>query len=183
MYSQSGELAASQSSRSLALRGAMSWAAGRCMACATSGATIAGGLGGGGSKRLDHTASPLARPRRTVSELRVMKLPAHAFREYDIRGVRSTLPFSRWLLARPEFVEARFHTNVLDELLQQRAGEPFGDLDPSIEEVAALVACLVEASATLAGSATSKVVRERERDMPAMERSWKTLARKEGLRR
>ena len=103
--------------------------------------------------------------------------------EYDIRGVRSTLPFSRWLLARPEFVEARFHTNVLDELLQQRAGEPFGDLDPSIEEVAALVACLVEASATLAGSATSKVVRERERDMPAMERSWKTLARKEGLRR
>jgi acetyl-CoA carboxylase biotin carboxylase subunit len=101
--------------------------------------------------------------------------------EYDIRGVRSTLPFSRWLLARPEFVEARFHTNVLDELLQQRAGEPFGDLDPSIEEVAALVACLVEASATPAGSATSKGVRER--DTPSMERSWKALARKEGLRR
>ena len=101
--------------------------------------------------------------------------------EYDIRGVRSTLPFSRWLLARPEFVEARFHTNVLDELLQQRAGEPFGGLDPSIEEVAALVACLLEASATLAGSATSNGVRER--DTPSMERSWKALARKEGLRR
>jgi hypothetical protein len=65
--------------------------------------------------------------------------------------------------------------------LQQRAGEPFGDLDPSIEEVAALAACLVEASATLAGSATSKVVREK--DTPSMERSWKALARKEGLRR
>jgi acetyl/propionyl-CoA carboxylase alpha subunit len=113
-----------------------------------------------------------------------------ALDEYDIRGVRSTLPFSRWLLARPEFVEARFHTNVLDELLQQRAGEPFGDLDPSIEEVAALAACLVEASAANAPSQASNELRGRrspssadQRDMPSFERSWKALARKEGLRR
>ena len=49
-------------------------------------------------------------------------------------------------MARPEFVEARFHTSYLDELLQQRAGEPFSELDPSLEEVAAIAACLVEAS-------------------------------------
>jgi len=109
-----------------------------------------------------------------------------ALDEYDIRGVRSTLPFSRWLLARPEFIEARFHTNVLDELLQQRAGEPFGDLDPSIEEVAALAACLVEASAA---TSASNEVRGRlapsgvdQHDTRSVERSWKAVARKEGLR-
>ena len=113
-----------------------------------------------------------------------------ALDEYDIRGVRSTLAFSRWLLARPEFVEARFHTNVLDELLQQRAGEPFGDVDPSIEEVAALAACLVEASAATAGPAASKELTGRSsgsgldrRDTSSIERSWKALARNEGLRR
>ena len=112
-----------------------------------------------------------------------------ALDEYDISGVRSTLPFSRWLLARPEFAEARFHTNALDELLQQRAGEPFGGLDPSIEEVAAVAACLVEASAAAVGLPASNEVRGRQSasgrnrlDAPSMERDWKALARKEGLR-
>ena len=113
-----------------------------------------------------------------------------ALDEYDIRGVRSTLPFSRWLLARREFVEARFHTNVLDELLQQRAGEPFGDFDPSLEEVAALAACLVEASAAAVASAASNQLGATpsrggrpQRETLGMERSWKALARKESLRR
>jgi len=112
-----------------------------------------------------------------------------ALDEYDISGVRSTLPFSRWLLARPEFAEARFHTNALDELLQQRAGEPFGGLDPSIEEVAAIAACLVEASAATTGLPASNEVRGRQwasggnlSAAPSTERSWKALARKEGLR-
>ena len=102
-----------------------------------------------------------------------------ALAEYDIRGVRSTLPFSRWLLARPEFVEARFHTNFLDELLQQRAGEPFSDLDPSLEEVAALAATLVEASAAAVASSASNELRG---NTLSIERSWKARARKEGLR-
>jgi hypothetical protein len=77
----------------------------------------------------------------------------------------------------------------LDELLQQRAGEPFGGLDPSIEEVAALAACLVEASAAAVGLPASNEVRGRQSASgrnrsaaPAIERSWKGLARKEGLR-
>jgi acetyl-CoA carboxylase biotin carboxylase subunit len=111
-----------------------------------------------------------------------------ALHEYDIRGVQSTLPFSRWLLARPEFIEARFHTNVLDELLQQRAGAPFGDLDPSVEEVAALAVSLVEASATAGSNANDEARRStgggrHRQDGSAIERSWKALARQEGLRR
>jgi acetyl/propionyl-CoA carboxylase alpha subunit len=112
-----------------------------------------------------------------------------ALGEYEIRGVRSTLPFSRWLLARPEFIEARFHTRYLDGLLQQRSGEPFGGPDPSLEEVAAIAACLVEASSDGRGSADRPVVT----DAPAgryvvagagrpMARSWKARARQESLR-
>ena len=106
-----------------------------------------------------------------------------ALEEYEIRGVRSSLPFSRWLLARREFVEAEFHTGFLDELLQQRAGEPFEEADPSLEEVAAVAACVVEASrepATVSeGTSAWDGVRPQ---VPTMGRSWKARARQESLR-
>jgi acetyl-CoA carboxylase biotin carboxylase subunit len=114
-----------------------------------------------------------------------------ALSEYEIRGVRSTLSFSRWLLARREFAEARFHTAFLDELLQERGGEPFGELDPSLEEVAAVAACLAQASVqlTAAGGARqsgmsieSPSVAERDGDVISAERSWKVQARRESLR-
>jgi acetyl/propionyl-CoA carboxylase alpha subunit len=110
-----------------------------------------------------------------------------ALREYEIGGVRSTLPFSRWLLARPEFVEARFHTGFLDELLQQRAGEPFGEADSSLEEVAAVAACLAEASASSSAKSASHTVhvspaREADWSGLVLGRSWKARARKENLR-
>jgi acetyl-CoA carboxylase biotin carboxylase subunit len=116
-----------------------------------------------------------------------------ALEEYEIVGVRSSLPFSRWLLARPEFADARFHTGFLDELLQQRAGERFEAPDPSLEEVAAIAACLVEASAF-----GFSVQEQQDRGggidglfagnnnhgrATSPERSWKALARREGLRK
>jgi acetyl/propionyl-CoA carboxylase alpha subunit len=107
-----------------------------------------------------------------------------ALSEYEIRGVRSTLAFARWLLARPEFVEARFHTGYLDELLQQRSGRSFGDPDPSLEEVAALAACLAEATKETAALQTG-VMSSSPREYPEVarsERSWKGRARRESLR-
>jgi len=115
-----------------------------------------------------------------------------ALEEYEIVGVRSSLPFSRWLLARPQFAEARFHTGFLDELLQQRAGEPFEAPDPSLEEVAVVAACLVEASSfgfpaqepRDLGVAIDGLPDRKNHDGRAAlpERSWKALARREGLR-
>jgi len=107
-----------------------------------------------------------------------------ALDEYEIQGVRSSLPFSRWLLGRPEFLEARFHTSFLDELLQQRAGEPFEELDPSLEEVAAVAACLVEASARAGGHVAEGVSAVDRRPAPTSfeGRSWKARARRESLR-
>jgi acetyl/propionyl-CoA carboxylase alpha subunit len=107
-----------------------------------------------------------------------------ALAEYEIQGVRSTLAFSRWLLARPEFAEARFHTGYLDELLQQRAGEPFDELDPSLEEVAALAACLAEAANNTVERTTSSAAGV-SREYPEVSRaggSWKARARRERLR-
>ena len=115
-----------------------------------------------------------------------------ALSEYEIQGLRSTIPFSQWLLARPEFIEARFHTSYLDEVLQQRAGEPFSELDPSLEEVAAIAAGLVEASLpAFAGGgadAPSRVISgvsgpdRHHLDATSLERSWKARARRESLR-
>jgi acetyl-CoA carboxylase biotin carboxylase subunit len=119
-----------------------------------------------------------------------------ALAEYEIQGVRSTLVFSRWLLARPEFAAARFHTGYLDELLQQRRGEPFGDVDPSLEEVAAVAACLAETARDMPDRFASQIgLRESGLPMsvaagPLREypegadtvRSWKGKARMESLR-
>ena len=105
-----------------------------------------------------------------------------ALDEYEVRGIRTSLPFFKWLLARPEFAEARFHTAFLDELLQQRAGEPFGAVDPSLEEVAAVAACVVEASRPAQVAAEpSRTVRDARRP-DSVVRGWKARARLEGLR-
>jgi acetyl-CoA carboxylase biotin carboxylase subunit len=119
-----------------------------------------------------------------------------ALAEYEIQGVRSTLVFSRWLLARPEFAEARFHTGYLDELLQQRAGGLFDQADPSLEEVAAVAACVAEtardmpdrfASQTwqmdsgLPMSVATAPLREHPRGTDTV-RGWKGQARRESLR-
>jgi acetyl-CoA carboxylase biotin carboxylase subunit len=67
---------------------------------------------------------------------------ARALREYEVRGIRTTVPFFRWMLAQPAFLSATFHTGYLDEVLQQRQGEPFEIPDEDVEEVAAIAAAL-----------------------------------------
>ncbi|MBI2189820.1 MAG: acetyl-CoA carboxylase biotin carboxylase subunit [Acidobacteria bacterium] len=65
-----------------------------------------------------------------------------ALREYDIRGIRTTIPFFRWMLDEPAFQAGAFHTATLDELLQQRQGAPFSTPDEDDQEVAAIAAAL-----------------------------------------
>jgi acetyl-CoA carboxylase biotin carboxylase subunit len=94
-----------------------------------------------------------------------------ALEEYQVVGIRTSIPFFRWMLREPAFTSAAFHTGYLDELLQQRAGEPFSAWDPSLEEVAAIAAAL-------------HVVERAERplDGTVPVRAWKQQARVEGLR-
>lgn len=79
-----------------------------------------------------------------------------ALREYEILGIQTTVPFFRWLLDQPAFETAAFHTGYLDEVLQQRQGEPFLAADMEEEDAAAIVAALHMASRLGSGpSATS----------------------------
>ena len=65
-----------------------------------------------------------------------------ALREYEVLGIRTTVPFFTWLLRQPAFAEGAFHTGYLDELLHERQGRPFSEHDVSLEEVAAMALAL-----------------------------------------
>ena len=65
-----------------------------------------------------------------------------ALDEYLVTGIKTTIPFFRWLLAQPEFVGGRFHTTYLDDVLKARNGRPFVEPTPRVEEIAAIAAAL-----------------------------------------
>jgi acetyl-CoA carboxylase biotin carboxylase subunit len=71
-----------------------------------------------------------------------------ALAEYDLRGIRTTVPFFRWLLDQPLFLDAAFHTEFLDALLQQRGRTRFSEPEPSLQEVALVAAAIHVARGT-----------------------------------
>jgi acetyl-CoA carboxylase, biotin carboxylase subunit len=96
-----------------------------------------------------------------------------ALGEYDIRGIRTTVPFFRWLLDQPVFADAAFHTDFLDELLQQRRGKSFSEAESSLREVALIAAALYASHAeTRQGTASNAA--------PAS--AWTRQAKVESLR-
>ena len=113
-----------------------------------------------------------------------------ALREYEVRGIRTSVEFFRWMLRQPAFVEADFHTEMLDELLQQRRGTPFAERDPSLEEVALVTAAIFAVSGRCdpPGRHAGPVVTASAQDFGGSDRpgsrrrGWKTQARLDGLR-
>jgi len=116
-----------------------------------------------------------------------------ALQEYEVRGIRTTIPFFTWMLQQPVFGEAACHTGYLDELLQQRRGAPFLTAEASLEEVAAVaMACVAgfrlkpEAAADWGEHAghqwppASAGRSPESADRPSS--AWKSLARVEGVR-
>ncbi|MFB3853481.1 MAG: acetyl/propionyl/methylcrotonyl-CoA carboxylase subunit alpha [Vicinamibacterales bacterium] len=97
---------------------------------------------------------------------------ARALGEYEVRGIKTSIPFFRWLLGEADFREGRFDTNYLDRALNARAGKPFLDVSPDCEKIAA-IATAIHAS-TRAGAAAN-------RDRVAPPSAWKAQARREAL--
>jgi acetyl-CoA carboxylase, biotin carboxylase subunit len=98
-----------------------------------------------------------------------------ALEEYLVTGIKTTLPFFSWLLVQPEFIQGRFHTSYLDDVLSARNGRPFGEGVPRMEEIAAIAAAI---HATLSpGTAVCPSAALQ----PATGR-WKAQARVDGLR-
>jgi acetyl-CoA carboxylase biotin carboxylase subunit len=98
-----------------------------------------------------------------------------ALREYDVVGIKTSLPFFQWLLEQPDFTAAAFHTAYLDELLRTRAGEPFSAPDDEHVEAAVIAVALQQ----FTGS-------NRTNPNPLNPlnpgSAWKARARTEGLR-
>ena len=65
-----------------------------------------------------------------------------ALREYEVEGIRTTVPFFRWILQQSAFSAGDFHTGSLDEVLQQRQGEPFETPDDEDSDIAAIAVAL-----------------------------------------
>ena len=94
-----------------------------------------------------------------------------ALREYDVLGIKTTVPFFRWMLEQPDFIAGKFHTAYLDDILRSRAGEPFTSADDERVEVAVIAAAIEQ-------------IRRVQKDPPHDSRAslWKQRARTEGLR-
>ena len=102
-----------------------------------------------------------------------------ALREYDVIGIRTTVPFFRWMLEQQDFVDTRFHTSYLDDVLRSRGGAPFASADDEridVAVIAAAIQCFARQQLGRAGRVLSD---------PAEASSasgWKARARAEGLR-
>ena len=95
-----------------------------------------------------------------------------ALGEYEVAGIKTTLPFFTWLLTQPEFIDGRFHTTYLDDVLLSRNGRRFAETPPDVEEIAVIAAAIQSASAPSA----------LRRETPADGGLWRERARAEGLR-
>jgi acetyl/propionyl-CoA carboxylase alpha subunit len=96
-----------------------------------------------------------------------------ALGEYQVLGIRTTIPFFRWLVEQPEYARGDYDTTWLDGLLASRA-ESFSELSSEDEELAAIATAV---DAFMRASTSEGSVR------PGIAGSlWKAAARREGLR-
>ena len=114
-----------------------------------------------------------------------------ALREYDVLGIRTTVPFFEWMLDQPDFLAARFHTSYLDDLLRQRQGQPFSSVGEEVIDIAVIAAAIYRAgrftpAPTTVGPSGDGVGRvlldPGTRHGPDPPSGWKARARVEGLR-
>ena len=99
-----------------------------------------------------------------------------ALTEYEVGGVRTTIPLFRWILGRPDFVAARFDTGFLDRTLAARPPGPLLPPPPEVEEIAVLATAVRAVLDAEAG-------RPARGSGGARRTTWRQAARLGGLRR
>jgi acetyl-CoA carboxylase biotin carboxylase subunit len=95
-----------------------------------------------------------------------------ALQEYEVHGVRTTIPFFLWLLRQPDFLGGRFDTTYLDRLLASRRGASFSEFSGA-DEQAITIATALDAMFR-ASSGSNGAVRHRS--------AWTIAGRQEALR-
>jgi acetyl-CoA carboxylase biotin carboxylase subunit len=97
-----------------------------------------------------------------------------ALREYEVHGIKTTIPFFTWALDDPDFLAGRFDTSFIDRKLAERAGAPFDVPTPEDETLAAIAAALHLAERAPAAAAVAPVATAPSR--------WRQQARAEAVR-
>jgi acetyl-CoA carboxylase biotin carboxylase subunit len=94
-----------------------------------------------------------------------------ALREYQVRGVKTNIPFHQWMLRHPQFIEADFYTGFVDE---QRGFMAMEQVYP-------------DRHVALASAAIVALHREQERALRMVEKGaaekseWREAGRREAL--
>ena len=65
-----------------------------------------------------------------------------ALAEYEVRGIKTTIPFFKWILEDEDFKAGRFDTSFIDRKLGGANGRPLVKVDPVHEELAAIAAAV-----------------------------------------
>ncbi len=101
-----------------------------------------------------------------------------ALDEYRVVGVKTTTPFFQWLTAQDDFLQGRFDTTYLDQLLKTRQGQVFAEADAATER-AAIVAVALQSWFR----AHRAVTGDGQRGTPGSTGGWRRSALREGMRR
>jgi acetyl-CoA carboxylase biotin carboxylase subunit len=65
-----------------------------------------------------------------------------ALAEYQVLGIKTTIPFFLWLMHQSEYHDGRYDTTYLDRLLESRRGESFSEFSREDEDLAAMAVAL-----------------------------------------
>jgi acetyl-CoA carboxylase biotin carboxylase subunit len=98
---------------------------------------------------------------------------SRALREYQVLGIRTTIPFFIWLMEQPEYLRGEYDTTYLDRLLASRKGETFSALGPREAELVTIAAAL---------DAYFRAGLDVASPPQAARSLWQQLARREALR-
>jgi acetyl-CoA carboxylase, biotin carboxylase subunit len=71
-----------------------------------------------------------------------------ALAEYEVRGIKTTIPFFQWVLGDEDFVAGRFDTSFIDRKLGARNGDPLRVADEEHHVLAAIAAAFAQMAQT-----------------------------------
>ncbi len=101
--------------------------------------------------------------------------------EYEVVGIKTSVPFFRWLFAQTDFAAGAFDTTSLDRLLKSRQGEPFMPAGDD-EEAVATIAAALHAAGSAVRDPQSAIRSAQPAIRPDRGSRWKDRARIEGIR-
>jgi acetyl-CoA carboxylase biotin carboxylase subunit len=96
-----------------------------------------------------------------------------ALAEYEVRGIKTTIPFFQWVLTDEDFIAGRFDTGFIDRKLGARNGAPLREASEAQQELAAIAAAL---SHLTSAAATPTAM------TPVGSSRWKDQARADAMR-